>query len=247
MTYAAGVVMESLGDAGAALVVQHEDRCPPGFVGEWLAGEGIRLDVRRPYAGDPLPDSSGEHSGLVVLGGAMGAYDDADYPWLTATKRLVRDAVGRGTPLWGICLGHQLTAVALGGRVEKNPRGRADGLTPIGWLPERAHDPLCAGTPEGPAVQWNNDVVTDLPPGSTVLARAGDGTPQVIRFASRAWGVQFHPETGTEIFAGWAAEARERDPSDDRAERALTAIRGHEAALRTTWRPMAKAFAALAG
>ena len=37
------------------LVVQHQELCPPGWVGEWLTEEGLLLDVRHPYAGDPLP------------------------------------------------------------------------------------------------------------------------------------------------------------------------------------------------
>jgi GMP synthase (glutamine-hydrolysing) len=58
------------------LVVQHEDACPPAWLGEWLTAGGLTLDVRRPYAGEALPESMSAHSGLVVLGGSMGAYDE---------------------------------------------------------------------------------------------------------------------------------------------------------------------------
>src|SRR4051794_37184949 len=101
----------------SVLVVQHQDDCPPALVGEWLVEVGCRLDVRRPYAGDALPETLAEHGALLVLGGSMGAADDADHPWLAPTKDLVRDAAGRRTPTLGICLGHQLIAVALGGEV----------------------------------------------------------------------------------------------------------------------------------
>src|SRR6478609_10490050 len=140
----------------SVLVVQHQDDCPPALVGEWLVEAGCRLDVRRPYAGDPLPDDAGGHDALLVLGGSMGANDDAVHPWLTPTKRLVRDAAGRGTPTLGICLGHQLVAVALGEAAGRNPRGQQFGLLAMGWTDAAERDRLTAGllsTRSG--VHWN--------------------------------------------------------------------------------------------
>lgn len=230
------------------LVVQHEDSCPPEYVGDWLRAEGVDLDVRRPYRGDTLPGDLRDHAGLLVLGGEMGANDDAMHPWLAPTRELVTAAVAADTPVWGICLGHQLMTVALGGAVGVNPHGRASGLTPVGWSAESAHDPLCAGVPrEAVAVQWNNDVTTRLPPKAQQLAAGPDGSAQVVRFGVRAWGVQFHPEVGGDVFAWWAASARKREPSDTTADEALDAIRAHELLLQQTWQPMAKAFAAQLG
>jgi len=230
------------------LVVEHEQDAPPEYVGEWLVAEGVDLDVRRPYDAGALPADLDAHAGLLVLGGEMGAYDDAAYPWLTPTKELIRLAVQQHKPVWGICLGHQLMTVALGGSVQVNPAGRAGGLTPIGWHEASTHDPLCAGVPrDAIAVQWNNDIARDLPDGGVVLATGPDGSAQVVRFADRAWGVQFHPEVGGDVFALWTAAAREREPGDTAVDAALDAIRAHEPQLRETWRPMAKAFAAQLG
>jgi GMP synthase (glutamine-hydrolysing) len=234
--------------ASSLLVVEHEASCPPGFVGDWLAEEGVRLDVRRPYLGEPLPSDLASHAGLLVLGGEMSAYDDATHPWLTPVKGLVRIAVADDTPVWGICLGHQVMTVALGGTVHRNPAGRATGLTVVGWTDASSHDPLCAAVDrELHAVQWNDDVADRLPGAAEVLAAAPDGTPQVVRFGPCAWGVQFHPEVGGNIFAIWAASARRRDASDSTPDLALEAIRAAEARLRQTWQPMAKAFAAQLG
>lgn len=230
------------------LVIEHEDSCPPEYVGEWLAAEGVDLVVFRPYDGEPLPVDLDGYAGLLVLGGEMGANDDATYPWLTDAKALIRIAVEQDTPVWGICLGHQLVTVALGGTVQVNPAGRAGGLTAIGWVEESAHDPLCAGVVrDAVAVQWNNDIAEQLPPGTQVLATSLDGSAQVVRFTGRAWGVQFHPEVGGDTFALWTASARERDPADTSIDDALDDIRAHEEQLKQTWRPMAKAFAAQLG
>jgi GMP synthase (glutamine-hydrolysing) len=216
-------------------------------MGEWLTEAGLVVDVRRPYAGDALPRDLRGHAGMVVLGGEMGAYDDAAHPWLTEVKDLCRTAVATGTPVLGICLGHQLLAVALGGEVARGPHGQQIGVLEVGWTPEAYVDPLLApvaALDDAPAVQWNNDVVTRLPDGATALARTPRGELQAARFGSAAWGVQWHPEAGVEIIRPWAVHDR-----DDAVERGVdvdayvedVAAAGDR--LRRTWRVLAEAFA----
>jgi GMP synthase (glutamine-hydrolysing) len=230
------------------LIVEHQDTCPPGWVGDWLTEAGIDLDVRRPYLGDDLPEDLTGHAAMIVLGGSMGADDDAEHPWLTPVKELIRRAAADGTPTLGICLGHQLAASALGGRVERNPRGQQVGVLDVGWTPDAADDPLLAPMARAVrAVQWNNDIVTATPPGSVVLAQTGNGEIQAARFAPSVWGVQWHPEAGEEIVRHWAESDR-----DQAAERGVD-LDGYVAAvgaatdeLRSTWRQLAERFAALA-
>lgn len=227
------------------LVVQHEDACPPALFGRWLEEAGVVLDVRRPYAGDPLPRHLDEHDGLLVLGGEMGAYDDGAHGWLTTTKMLLSGAARTGSPTLGICLGHQLTAVALGGRVQRNPAGQATGITAVGWTAEADNDPLFAEVAgDVRAVQWNNDAVTTLPSRARPLAWAADGTPQAVRFGEHAWGVQFHPEVDADVFGLWVARGRDR--AADRgldADAALRAVERARAELHRAWRPLAHAYA----
>jgi GMP synthase (glutamine-hydrolysing) len=216
-------------------------------MGEWLTEAGLVVHVRRPYAGDALPRDLRGHAGMVVLGGEMGAYDDAAHPWLTEVKDLCRTAVATGTPVLGICLGHQLLAVALGGEVARGPHGQQIGVLEVGWTGEAYVDPLLApvaALDDAPAVQWNNDVVTRLPDGATALARTPRGELQAARFGSAAWGVQWHPEAGVDIIRPWAVHDR-----DDAVERGVdvdayvedVAAAGDR--LRRTWRVLAEAFA----
>lgn len=229
------------------LVVEHEAQCPPGWMGEWLADAGVALDVRRPHAGDALPTGLSRHAGLVVLGGSMGAYDDAAHRWLTGTKGLIRTAATDGTPTLGICLGHQLAAVALGGTVAPNAAGQQIGVLDVGWTPAAREDVLF-GPLSGPAraVQWNDDVVTRLPDGAVALARTPAGELQAARFADRVWGVQWHPEAGEEIIRPWAEGDRdravERGVDLDAYVAEVAAAREEQ---RRTWRGLATGFAAL--
>jgi GMP synthase (glutamine-hydrolysing) len=232
------------------LVVEHEESCPPALFGDWLTDAGCTLEVCRPYIGDALPALTA-YDGVLVLGGEMGANDDDAHPWLTPLKAGIRAAVAAGTPLLGICLGHQLVAAALGGAVERNPRGQTVGLQPVGWTDDAASDDWVGGHVGGPhaggrAIHWNNDVVTGLPHGAAVLARTPDGAVQVARFGPRAWGIQAHPEADAGIIRRWVETDREDEVARGFDEGAvLAAIEEAGPELVAYWQPLAARFAAL--
>lgn len=234
------------------LVVEHEESCPPALVGAWLEEAGCTLEVCRPYADlpflDDLPDLT-SYDGVLVLGGAMGAHDDDTVDWLRPLKAGIRDAVAADTPLLGICLGHQVVAAALGGVVERNPRGQTVGLQPIGWTPEAADDAWVGGRSGAEvAIHWNDDVVVEMPPDSVVLARSPGGDVQVARFGRRAWGIQAHPEADEAIIRHWAESDRDDHVALGLDQDAILAAIGEaETALTAHWKPMAVRFAAIAG
>ena len=228
------------------LVVEHEDQCPAAWMGDWLSEAGCELDVRRPFCGDSLPADLARHQSLVVLGGSMDAYADAENPWLPQVRSLVRQAVWDRTPTLGICLGMQLAAVALGGVVHRNPLGQQIGVLPVGWLPAASKDILCSSlTHLRRAVQWNDDILRDLPDGTVVLAETPRGEVQAAAFAPHIWGVQWHPELGEEIVAQWAVTDRDAvwERGVDVDEYVAEVAAAHDDLLK--WRALATAFAAL--
>jgi GMP synthase (glutamine-hydrolysing) len=230
------------------LVVEHEPACPPAHLGTWLDHAGADLQVCRPWAGDDLPGLA-EYDGFVILGGSMSAIDDATHPWLTTVKERIREAVDTGVLTLGVCLGHQLVAVALGGTVEVNPRGQQVGLYDVGWRPEAKDDDLVSDLPpKMRGIQWNTDLVTALPDGAVVLAATAEDELQVARFAPTVWGVQLHPEADEPVVRSWAAGDR-----DDHLERGIdqAAVLADIDAARTeldeAWRPLAAGLVALVG
>lgn len=231
------------------LVVEHAVDCPPAHFGQWLEDAGGELEVCRPYAGDEVPRDLTGHSALVVLGGPMGANDDVEHAWLGRLKELVRVAAARSVPTLGICLGHQVAAVALGGEIGRNARGKQLGLLSTGWTGAAADDPLMGPLATARrAVHWNDDIVTRLPRGATLLAETAYGEVQAARYAPTVWGVQWHPEADDQVVRAWAEDeaAARGDGVDQVAETHLLAIKEARAALDAHWRPLATGLLRLA-
>jgi GMP synthase (glutamine-hydrolysing) len=229
-----------------ALLIQHEDECPPAWFGRWFRASGLDYDVVLGHRGEQVPETLGAYAALVVLGGEMGAYDDESCPWLTPTKALIRHTVQSGRAFLGICLGHQLAGAALDGEIVVNPNGQAKGLTLVSLTPAGQADELTKVIRRGAvAVQWNDDVMWRLPEGAVELATAPDGTVQAARFAERAWGVQFHPEAGPEVFDSWTGSAKGDDAQREQQRKAAELIRAADEQLQADWRPLAEQFAAL--
>lgn len=231
------------------LVVEHDALCPPALLGDWLVEAGAELDVRRPYDGDVLPteltgtDGDRAPDALLVLGGPMGAGDDDQHAWLEPTRALVRAAGAAGLPTLGVCLGHQLSALAHDGRVGRNPEGQQVGLVEVGWTPEAADDPLLGALAQGPTargVHWNDDLVLQAPPDALPLAVTAAGEIQALRFAPSVWGVQWHPEVDDRILHHWAENDAERHLERGIDQEAVLAeVRAARGELVDTWRPLA--------
>jgi len=99
-----------------------------GSIEPWLKKAGYEITCSR-FFEDPVLPNLKNLDFLVVLGGPMSANDEEKFPWLAAEKQFIWDAVAKGKPVLGICLGAQLIANALGARVYPSK------VKEIGWFP----------------------------------------------------------------------------------------------------------------
>ncbi len=174
-------------------VLQHVPFEDIGSMSAWFRERGANPEYTRFYEDPALPEPEGLDL-VVAMGGPMSVNDEAEFPWLAAEKRFLREVVGRGVPVLGICLGAQLVANALESRVYKNP------VKEIGWFPVEATTGA-AGMFGFPArcdvFHWHGETF-DLPEGAVRLARSEGCGNQAFQLGRHVIGMQFHLETTPE-------------------------------------------------
>jgi GMP synthase (glutamine-hydrolysing) len=186
------------------LIVLHQEHSTSGRVGYALKNLGYELDVRRPRFGDALPATMHEHAAAVIFGGPMSANDADDFirreiDWISVPSR-------DDKPFLGICLGAQMCARSLGGRVFLHPAGHAE----IGYYPIR---PTAAGLalvdswPEQ-VYQWHREGF-DLPGDAELLAEGETFEVQAFRY-KRAYALQFHPDVTHAMMHRWTTRGHVR-------------------------------------
>lgn len=196
-------------EAKAEIIVLQHAACEAlGTIEEALRAKGLRTRFVRPFAGEPIPDEVHDAKGLIVMGGPMGVYEQERYPYLRDELRLIERTVTANKPVLGVCLGSQLLAHALGGKVSKRTQKE------IGWYPvrltdEAVIDPLWADVPrEFAAFHWHGDVFS-LPPGATPLASSALTEQQAFRYGTKAYGLLFHLEVTEPLIDGMVRTFRE--------------------------------------
>ncbi len=123
-----------------------------------------------------------------------------DLPWIAAELALIRDAVERGVPVLGHCLGGQLLARALGATVGPNP------VKEIGWGEVEVVDPDAAaawlpGLSTFPAFHWHGETFT-LPDGARPLLASAHCARQGFVLGPHL-GLQCHVEMTSAMIEEW--------------------------------------------
>ncbi|AMR25824.1 hypothetical protein A0257_01095 [Hymenobacter psoromatis] len=165
----------------------------PGHAAGWLAAHGHTLTVTRLFEPYPTFPALREFDGLLVLGGAMSVYDEAEFPWLVAEKAFLREVLRAGKLTLAICLGAQLVAQALGGEVRRNPAPEI-GFWTVRFAAKALAHPLLRGWPDKATVlHWHVDTFT-VPPGAVRVGMSAGCAAQGFVWGDGIIGLQFHPE-----------------------------------------------------
>jgi GMP synthase-like glutamine amidotransferase len=183
------------------LAFRHEPGGDLGNIRPALEKRGIEVISVDLFAGAPIPDTAAA-AGLIFMGGAMCANDDL--PFLQEELELIRRAANCGKPLFGVCLGAQLIAKALGGTVYQSAV-RESGWQDIHLEESALRDPVFRSTGSMRVYQLHQDTF-DLPAGAIRLANSAICANQAFRWDRAVYGVQFHPEMTAPMVEEWSRD-----------------------------------------
>jgi GMP synthase-like glutamine amidotransferase len=187
------------------LVLQHVAVEHPGVYRDFLREDGLSWRTVQLDEGEEIPRLE-PFDLMIVMGGPQDVWQEDEYPWLRAEKAAIRRfVVDLQRPYFGVCLGHQLLAEAVGGRVgpAKSPEV---GVLTVSKTSMAASDQLLQELDDPIRVlQWHGAEVAELPAGSKVLASTAACPVQAFRFGKHAYGIQFHSEVTSDTVPQWAA------------------------------------------
>ena len=169
------------------LIFQHAEGEWIGSMESWFTQKQAELTTVYLYRGESAPAIT-HYDWLLIMGGPMSAYDEANYPWLKEEKNIIQKAIAQNKKVLGICLGAQLIASALGATVKPNTQSE------IGWFEVTRTNDIASWLPEHfNPLSWHGDIV-ELPSGAVAFAKS-DATPcQGFQWGERVFALQFHLE-----------------------------------------------------
>jgi GMP synthase-like glutamine amidotransferase len=164
-----------------------------------------RISVYSVKDGHFPTDPSG-YDGFIITGSPASVHD-LD-PWIGQLFGLIRQIVERRIPLYGACFGHQAIAMALGGRVERNPKGWV-----FGRIETLHSDP--DGTPRPISLYAAHvEQVTALPQGARVMGGNADCPVGSFAIGGQVLTTQYHPEMTPDFMQALVDEYAAKLPPD---------------------------------
>ena len=201
------------------LIFRHVDCEGPGYLLDVLESYGLDYRLLSVDLGHPIPKDLSGISGLVFMGGSMSVNDDL--PWIAQELELIQKAYSRDIPILGHCLGAQLMAKAMGGKVEANP------VTEIGWFDvQSVPSDLSQYYPDDfTAFHWHGETFS-LPEGSTLLYANAHCAHQGFALGNSI-GLQFHIEMQQPMVEEWTTRFAEQLSTPATAVQSAAEINRH--------------------
>lgn len=154
--------------------------------------------------GERLSEPLTHYSHIVVLGGAISAYEDAQYPYLKYEFELVEMALAARIPIVGICLGSQILAQVLGAKVYRGEAGREAGWCEIQLRDPARSDRLLQSFPRQFKVFQSHQDTFELPANCVHLAQSAQYPHQAFRYEDFGWAIQFHLEIDEHVLSTYS-------------------------------------------
>jgi GMP synthase-like glutamine amidotransferase len=181
----------------------------PGTIEDFLRERGIHHRIVD-CATEDIPGPK-DFDTLIMLGGPMSVNEENIYPYIRKEVALVKEFAAEGKKIFGICLGAQIMAKALGARVYPGPQKE------IGWyeielteegMTDRLMKKLSLHPRAGDSrkkfmvFHWHGETF-DIPEGAVSLAKSERYRNQAFRYGEGAYAFQFHVEVRKEMIYEW--------------------------------------------
>jgi GMP synthase (glutamine-hydrolysing) len=183
-----------------AIAIRHLDFEDIGTLEPLLTARGYAVRYLDATTDDLLAEDTATVDLLVVLGGPIGAFDDARYPFIESELAIIQQRLDSQRPLLGICLGAQLIARALGADVVSMGM-KEIGFAPLTLTPEGEVSPLAA-LGKAPVLHWHGDRF-DIPAGATLLAGTPACASQAFSMGRHVLALQCHLEADPSRIERW--------------------------------------------
>ncbi len=148
---------------------------------------------------------------LLIHGGAQHIWDKESDPWLKDEIRFVKEAIYNNKPVIGFCLGCQLIAEILGGKVYRAEE-KEIGFYKVSPRETFERHTLLKGLETGfTSFMWHSDHF-ELPPECISLGFTIAAENQIIAAESfPVVGFQFHPEYTKAVISGYCQTYYEQE------------------------------------
>jgi GMP synthase (glutamine-hydrolysing) len=181
----------------------------PGTIEDFLRERGIQYKIVDCHK-ETIPTDD-DFEALVMLGGPMSVNEEDAYPFLRNEISLARESIDKGKKVFGVCLGAQIMARALGAKVYRGPQPE------IGWydielteegISDQRIERLAMHPKDGDlqrkfeVFHWHGETF-DLPVGAIRMASSDMYPNQAFRYGDKAYAFQFHIEVKKEMIYEW--------------------------------------------